>query len=277
MNISHTPSYTTEQKYRMNATWNAILTIAGRDVMRFLRDPMRLIFSLILPIILVGGLSGPMQSNLGQAVKYSLITFGITGMLAMSLFQTTMQGLVSLIEDRENDFSQELFVAPISRYAIVFGKIFGESFVALVQGVVLVIMGTLLFGVPVSLPNLLLLIPISLIICLFGGSFGVLLTSLFSNQRTANQIMPFLMIPQFFLAGVFLPIRVLPWYLDILSKITPMRYAVDLIRGIVYAGRSEYAQVVLLHPLVNLVAIIFLFTIFLVTGTILFVRSERNR
>lgn len=279
MNISQTPSYipTTDQKSRLNVTWNAILTIAGRDVMRFVRDPMRLIFSLILPIILVGGLSGTMQSNLGQAVRYNLVTFGITGMLAMWLFQTTMQGLVSLIEDREGDFSQELFVAPISRYAIVFGKIFGESLVALVQGVIFVILGIVLFGIPLSLPNLLLLIPISLITCLFGGSFGVLLISLFSNQRTANQVMPFLMIPQFFLAGVFLPIRVLPWYLDIIAKITPMRYAVDLIRGVVYAGRPEYAQVILLHPLINLVIVALLFTIFLVTGTILFVRSERNR
>ena len=37
---------------------------------------------------------------------------------------------MSLIEDRENDFTQELFIAPISRYAIVFGKILGEALVA---------------------------------------------------------------------------------------------------------------------------------------------------
>src|SRR5258708_7640180 len=171
MSISPTPIHTLDQKHMISATWNAILTIAGRDVMRFMREPMRLIFSLILPIILVGGLSGTMQSGLGQAVRFNLLTFGITGMLAMNLFMTTMQGLISLIEDRVSDFSQELFVAPISRYAIVFGKIFGESLVGLAQGVVLVILGVVLFGVPLSLTNLLLLIPISLIICLFGGSF----------------------------------------------------------------------------------------------------------
>lgn len=276
MNIAPIYSHTAH-KNSMNITWNAILTIAGRDVTRFLREPMRLLFALILPIILVGGLSGPLQSNFGHAVSYNLMTFSMTGLLAMTLFQSTMSGLMSLIEDRENDFTQELFIAPISRYAIVFGKILGESLVALVQGIVLVLLGILIFGVPMSLPTLLLIIPISLITCLLGGSFGVLLVSLFSNQRTANMVMPFLIFPQFFLAGVFLPVHNLPWYLDILSKITPMRYAVDLTRSAFYMGRPEFSQIILLHPLLNLIVIAILFAIFLCIGTFLFVRAERNK
>lgn len=276
MNISQTLTHPTHSK-RLNATWNAICTIAGRDVMRFLRDPIRLVFTLLLPLILVGGLSGTLQSSLGGAVSYNLMAFTMVGMLGMTLFQGTMNGVMSLIEDRQNDFTQELFIAPISRYAIVFGKILGESLVALTQSVVLVLMGLLIFHIPFSLFSLILVLPVSLITCLFGGAFGVLLTSLFSNQRTANMVLPFLLFPQFFLAGVFLPLRNLPWYLDILSKITPMRYVVDLIRGIFYAGRPEYGQVVLLHPLINLAIMGILFTIFLVTGTALFVRGERNR
>jgi ABC-2 type transport system permease protein len=276
MSIDHTYA-DIASKSRISITWNAILTIAGRDVTRFLREPMRLIFTLVLPIVLVGGLSGPLQSNFGQAVSYNLMTFSITGLLAMSLFQSTMSGLISLIEDRTSDFSQELFIAPISRYAIIFGKILGETIVALGQGIVLVILGILIFGIPVSLISLLLIIPVSLIICLLGGALGVLLTSLFSTQRTANMIMPFLLFPQLFLAGVFLPVRNLPWYLDILSKITPMRYAVDLTRGIFYMGQPEYAQVVLFNPLLNLIIIAILFAVLLISGTFLFVRSERNR
>jgi ABC-2 type transport system permease protein len=267
----------TNQGRRLNITWNAILTIAGRDVTRFVREPMRLVFSLILPLILIGGLAGPMQSNFGRAVNYNLITFSMTGLLAMTLFQTAMSGLMSLIEDRENDFTQELFIAPISRYAIVFGKILGESLVALVQGVVLVLVGVLIFGVPMSFSTLLLIVPVSLITCLLGGAFGVLLVSLFSNQRTANMVMPFLMFPQFFLAGIFLPLRSLPWYLDILSRITPMRYAVDLTRGVFYAGRPEAADVLLMHPIFNLIIIAVLFALFLCIGTFFFVRAERNR
>ncbi|QBD76979.1 ABC transporter permease [Ktedonosporobacter rubrisoli] len=267
----------TQEKGRMNITWNAILTIAGRDVMRFVRDPIRLAFAIIFPIVLVVGLVETLQSGFGHAVKFNLVTFSIVGMLAMTLFQTTMMGLTSMIEDRENDFTQELFIAPISRYAIVFGKIFGEALVAFGQGIILLLMSVLLFGVSLSLSALLLLILASLVVCLFGGAFGVLVVSVFNTQRAANQIMPFIIFPQFFLAGVFMPVNNLPWYLDVISKITPMLYTVDLIRGIVYAGTPQYHEVVLFHPLINLVVIAVLFLIFLIGGTMLFVRSERNR
>lgn len=267
--------YTT-QTYRMNRTWNAILTIAGRDIMKFLRDPMRLVFALILPAV-IGGVSGILQGNIAQGLSYSLVSFSIVGLLAMSLFQGPMSGLTSLMEDRESNFSQELFIAPISRYAIVFGKILGESIVALAQSIVLLVLAVLLLKIPISPLTLLLFIPVALLIALLGGSMGVLLISLFSNQRTANQIMPFLLMPQFFLAGAFLPLQGLPWYVDLLSRIVPMRYAVDLLRGIFYLGQPEYTQVVMMNPLMNLIIISILFIVMLVAGTWFFVRSERNQ
>ncbi|HEY3108430.1 MAG TPA: ABC transporter permease, partial [Chloroflexota bacterium] len=90
-------------------------------------------------------------------------------------------------------------------------------------------------------------------------------------------IFPFVMLPQFFLAGIFNPIDRLPWLLDLLSRLSPLRYAVDLARGAYYLDRPEYARVVLASPLVNLAIMAGLFAIFLVIGTYLFVRNERNR
>lgn len=255
---------------------NAILTIAYRDILRFLRDPSRLIGTLILPVIFVGLLGGSFQSNLGTNLGYNLLTLIFTGVFAQTLFQSTAFGIISLIEDRENDFTQEIFISPISRYSIVFGKILGESLVALVQGIAVIIFG-LFIGIPFTIPSLLGMLVVALIVCLMGGSFGLLLLSSFGSQRAANQILPFLIFPQFFLAGVFNPIQQLPWYIDIFSRISPLRYAVDLTRNVFYAGRPEYSKIVLLSPFINMAIMVLLFTIFLVVGTTLFVRSERNR
>ena len=85
------------------------------------------------------------------------------------------------------------------------------------------------------------------------------------------------MLPQFFLAGVFNPIRSLPWYLDFLSRISPMRYAVDLTRGIFYLGRTDYVNAVLQGPAYNLTLMTVAFLVFLFIGTFLFVRKEQNR
>ena len=122
---------------------------------------------------------------------------------------------------------------------------------------------------------------VEIVVCLLGGAFGLLLLSGFGSQRAPNQILPFVILPQFFLAGVFTPIQRLPVYLDILSRISPLRYAVDLTRDIFYFGHPDYAKVVLhgagMGPLANLAIIGGIFTVFLMIGTTLFVRSERNR
>jgi ABC-2 type transport system permease protein len=255
---------------------SAILAIAYRDLLKFLRDPVRIVSTLVFPAVFIGILGGSFQANLGEDAGYNFLIFTFTGVFAQTLFQSSAIGIISLIEDRENDFSQEVFVSPISRYAIIFGKILGESLVSIAQGVAIVAL-SLVMGVPMSGPQLLGLALVAITICLFGGSFGVLVLANLSNQRAANQVFPFIMLPQFFLAGVFTPIQVLPWYLDILSKISPMRYAVDLARGVFYAGQPDYNKVVLQGMPFNMLVIAVLFAVFLIVGTWLFVRGERNR
>lgn len=255
---------------------NAIAAIAERDLMKFIRDRSRLIGAFVFPFLLMFLMGGTLQLNLGKAAGFNFIGFTFTGVLGMTIFQSSAQGIASLLEDRQNDFAQEIFVSPVSRYSIVFGKIMGESLVALSQALPLVLFAIIL-RVPLTPMQILLMAPAALIGCLVGGSFGLLGMSIINDQRAANQIFGFIILPQFFLAGVFNPIGVLPWYLEVLSLISPMRYVVDLFRGVVYAGRSEYHKVVLFDPATNLVIMAVLFTVFIVVGTALFVRRETNR
>lgn len=255
---------------------NGILTIAYRDITKFLRDRSRIIITFIFPIIFIGILGSSLQANVGQAIGYNFLLFTFTGVLAQTLFQSTASGIISLIEDRENDFSQEIFVSPISRYSIILGKILGESLVAFTQVLGIIIFG-LLFRIPISLSQLVSLVPAGLIVCLFGGSFGIMVLANLKNQRTANQLFPFLIFPQFFLAGVFSPIKNLPPYLYVLSRIAPMTYAVDFMRSLYYQGSAEYSKVVLHSPFVNFVVILAFFLVFITIGTYLFIKNERNR
>jgi ABC-2 type transport system permease protein len=255
---------------------NAILAISYRDFLKLLRDPARMVSTFVFPLIFIGILGGSLQANLGTSAGYDLLAFVFTGVLAQTLFQSTTAGVISLIEDRQNDFSQEIFVSPVSRYSIVFGKILGESLVALPQGLAIVIFG-LVIGVHMSAAQLAGLLAVGLATCLFGGAFGIIMLSGFSSQRTANQIFPFILFPQYFTAGVFTPIQVLPLPLEILSRISPMRYAVDLLRNVFYLGQRDYTQVTLDSPAFNTLVIALMFAVFMVIGTALFVRKERNR
>jgi ABC-2 type transport system permease protein len=255
---------------------NAVAAIAYRDLLKFARDPTRIFATVITPLIMVGALGGSLQASFGSQSPYNLLVFTFTGVYALTLFQTTAFGIISLLQDRETDFAQEMFVSPISRYSIVFGKIVGETLVALPQALAIVTFAVLvrIEFTPAQLAGLL---PTGLAASLLGGAFGLLVLSNISTQRAANQVFPFLILPQYFLAGVFNPLQGLPWYLDLLSHLAPLRYAVDLVRGVFYAGTPDYDYVVLDPVAYNVVIGGALFGIFLVVGTVLFVRRERNR
>ena len=102
-------------------TLNAVITIAFRDVTKLIRDRIRLIASLIFPVIFIGVLGGGLNASFGSSLGFSYLTFVFTGVLAQTMFSSTASGVIFLLQDRETDFSKELFVAPVSRSVIVLG------------------------------------------------------------------------------------------------------------------------------------------------------------
>jgi ABC-2 type transport system permease protein len=260
----------------MQAEIMAVAVIAHRDFVKLLRDRLRLFSELAFPLVLILLLGPALQSGFGSPGGLDLTTFVFGGVLAQTIWQSSVLGLISLIADREEDFSQEIFVSPISRYSIVAGKIIGESLVALPTGLGIVVVG-LLIGVPLSPLVLLALIPVSLAVAVYGGAFGLLILSNISSQRTANQIFSFVLLPQFFLAGVFNPIHDLPLPLAILSALSPLRYAVELTRNLLYGLQPDVPAPDMTALPINVAVMTAMFAVFLVAGTVLFVRSERNR
>jgi ABC-2 type transport system permease protein len=216
---------------------SAVLVIAHRDFVKLLRDRTRLITDFAFPLIFIGILGSSLQAGFGSPNGLNLLTFVFTGVLAQTVWQSSALGVISLVADREQDFSQEIFVSPISRYSVA-GKIIGESLVALPQALAILVVAALI-GVPVSLTVLVALVPILLAMAIYGGAFGLLILSNIASQRTANQIFPFVMLPQFFLAGLVAPAT---------SPLT-----------------------------LNVVVIAASLLGFIVIGTALFVRSESNR
>src|SRR5229473_5982406 len=149
---------------------SAVTAIASRDLFKFLRDRTRLIGAFVFPFVLMSLMGGTLQLNLGKSVGFNFIGFTFTGVLGMTVFQSSAQGIASLLEDRQNDFAQEIFVSPISRYSIVFGKILGESMVALAQAAPLVIFA-LVLRVPLTPAQIVLMFPVAVLSCKIGGSF----------------------------------------------------------------------------------------------------------
>ena len=254
----------------------ALLAIAQRDLTKLFRDRTRLAVNLAFPIMLIAGLGSVLQSTVGRITGLDAVTLAFTGVLPATLFQSAAAGMVSIVEDRENDFSRELFVTPVSRLTLVSGKITGESLVALCQGCCIVVFA-LVFGVRIGTAQFARILAPSVACCLLGAAFGLVTLAAVPNQRAAMQVFQFLIIPQYVLGGVLVPVHGLPLYLEVLSWAMPMRYGVELTRAGFYAGSSGYHQVVAGSVLLDVIVIVVLFAALTVTGAAVFDHRERTR
>jgi ABC-2 type transport system permease protein len=139
----------------------------------------------------------------------------------------------------------------------------------------------ILFGIMIDIPitahQVLLMLPAALFVCLLGGAFGVLVLSRIRTAQTAYQLFPLIIFPQIILAGVFAPVKELPPFALIPSRLMPLTYAVDWIRAIFYRGLPEFHAVVIYGALVDAIVVGVLFLGCLIVGTYLFIERERNR
>ena len=255
---------------------SGLLIIAQRDVLKLLRDRPRLAVNLAFPVLLIGGLGAILQPTVGRVTGLNAVSLAFSGVLAASLFQSAAAGMISIVEDRENDFSRELFVAPVSRLTLVAGKVAGETLVALCQGAFIVVFAVA-FGVRVPPWRLAVLLPPCLACCLLGGAFGLATIAVLPNQRSAMEIFQFLIIPQYVLGGVLVPLHGTARYLDVLAHLMPMRYVVELTRAAFYAGTPGYHQVVSGSPLLDAAVAGGLFVILMTSGAAVFGYRERTR
>lgn len=255
---------------------NATLTIAARDVARSLRSRGQLVMFLLFPVLFMGVLGGSLAQNLGAGADFNLLQFILFGMVVTTGYQMTMGTITSLIEDRENDFTQEIFVAPISRYSIIIGKITGGMFSSLVAlvGVFLV---ALVMRITITWADIGAILMMWPIISIAGGALGVLFVSMVKDSRTAQIGQAIIVFPQMFLAGVLIPVNQSSGVLGFLSHIIPLTYLSDLMRNVAAAAHPEYQSMVLYSPILDLTVTVAISAVFIIAGTVLFTRGERTR
>jgi ABC-2 type transport system permease protein len=227
-------------------------------------------------MLFMGILGGSLAQNLGGALGFNYMQFVLTGMIVNTLYQMTIGGVASLVEDRENDFTQEMFVSPISRYAIITGKIIGSSMISLFQ-LVGVFAVALILRIPLGGMDVVRLLLVTPIFCLAGGALGTCFIGFVRDPKVAGMGSLLLVFPQMFLSGVLIPLRHASGLLAILTYIMPMTYSVDLARAVFYWGNAEYSRIVLYNPLLDLAVTAAFFAVFSIVGTALFTKAEQYR
>src|SRR5213596_347512 len=113
------------------------ISLARRELVRFIRQPNRVIGALATPIVfwlLIG--AGMGHSFKSTSVSGDYIRYFFPGTILMILLFTAIFSTISIIEDRREGFLQSVLVAPVGRSAIVMGKILGGTILAFAQGLI---------------------------------------------------------------------------------------------------------------------------------------------
>ncbi len=149
----------------------AVTSLAWREVVRFFRQRNRVIGAIATPVVFwlllgFGGneafripVSGVADTPMGAAANgpsgVGYLEFFFPGAVLMMVLFTAIFSTITVIEDRKEGFLQSVLASPASRTAIVGGKVLGGAAIATAQGLVMLLIGALLF----RQPSLLTLLP----------------------------------------------------------------------------------------------------------------------
>jgi ABC-2 type transport system permease protein len=218
----------------------AISMVWKRELIRFARNRTRLITAPVQPLLFLLILGTGLAKMTTQTASLDFRTFMFPGVIAMSVLFTAIFSAISIVWDREFGFMREMLVAPVHRSALVFGKCLGGATVATLQGCVMLALAGLVH-VPYS-PTLFLVLILEMALLAFTlTAFGTMIAGRMNQVESFQVVMQLLVLPLFFLSGAIFPLRGLPEWLTILTKIDPLSYAVDPLRREVFVHVSAKA------------------------------------
>jgi ABC-2 type transport system permease protein len=215
-----------------------------REMIRFTRDRLRIVTSLIQPVLFLFVLgTGLSTITQGSSRSVNLRTFMYPGALSMAVLFTAMFSAASIVWDREFGFLREMLVAPVSRWSIVLGKCLGGATTSTLQGVIILAMAGIV-GVPYSFTLFFTVFGELLLLALTLTAFGVMMAARISQIQSFMALQQMLLMPLFFLSGALFPLGNLPAWLQVLTRIDPLTYAVDPVRRAVFSHLHAPAGVV---------------------------------
>src|SRR5215831_13623197 len=214
----------------------AISIVWRRELIRFRSDRLRAFSSLVQPVlfllVLGTGLSTLARGGLPAGIDFR--TFIYPGVLSMSVLFTSLFSAASIVWDREFGFLREMLVAPVSRSAIVIGKCLGGATVATLQGFVILALAGLAH-VPYDPVLFLTVIGELLLLSFTLTAFGVMMAARIKQIQAFMALTQMLVMPLFFLSGALYPLRGLPGWLAVLTRIDPLTYVVGPMRDAVFS------------------------------------------
>ena len=162
--------------------------------------------------------------------------FMVPGVIAMILMvlMVTMTA-VSLVSEKESGTLQQILVTPLPGSIFLLGKVLPFVAIGLVDIAIVLITGRVVFDVPMR-GSLVFLYLVSLLYIATLLGFGLLVSTLASSQQQALTGSYAIVGPNLLLSGFVFPIHNMPVAIQAITYLLPMRYFLEIIRGVMLKG-----------------------------------------
>ena len=213
------------------------LSLAKRELVRFLRQRHRIIGALATPIVfwlLIGGGMGHSFRVAGPGGGNYLQYF-FPGTVLMILLFTAIFSTISIIEDRREGFLQSVLVAPVPRMAIVLGKVLGGSALAFGQGLLFLLLAPLV-GVRFTAAGVVLTLLVMAVVSIALTALGFCIAWRMSSTQGFHAIMNLFLMPMWFLSGALFPVENASAPLRLVMRLNPLTYGLTGLRQSLYWG-----------------------------------------
>jgi ABC-2 type transport system permease protein len=216
-----------------------IFILWRRELLRFLRSRPQMLASLgqpLLYLVVLGFGLGPVFEQAGQG---SYLQFVAPGVIGMGILFTSIFSGIGLLWDRQFGFLKETLVAPVPRLQIMIGRTLGGATVAMCQGTLVLVVCLLAGFRPETLAGVPLALIFMALIAVVFSALGTAVGSTLRDMQGFQLIMNFLVLPIFFLSGALFPLDGLPAGLAVATRLDPLTYGVDGLRG-AFIGLSAF-------------------------------------
>lgn len=162
--------------------------------------------------------------------------FMIPGVIGMILsFITTILTATTIVRERERGTIEQLIVTPIRSWELIVGKLLPYIILAFVETFEVIFIGHFWFGVPVRGSVTLIIITSGLFLMSSLG-IGLFASTIANTQQEAMITVMMFNLPMLFLSGFFFPLEAMPQFLQLASRLIPLRYYLVVIRALMLKG-----------------------------------------
>ncbi|MCL4472341.1 MAG: ABC transporter permease [Actinobacteria bacterium] len=218
--------------------------IAARINRQFLRDRRFLGLSLVVPMLLMLLIKYVFDSLPGLArLNVHISDYSILLAAYLVHFLAYILSAIVLVRDRVEGTLARMFVYGFRRREIVLGYVAGYSTIASVQTAMVLILTKYLFDINLA-SDLGAIVLTVLALAVVSVGLGVFISNFARNEGQVFPFIPMVVLPSALLSGMAIPIGDLPVFLQWCSYLVPLRYAIEVLRGVVLEGRSFFYELV---------------------------------